>query len=343
MPPALGRAPDRSLAAAPAAGSLRRPPATAARLASQCSLRAHGAGPGGVRRAQPQQHAALFQSLVYQLEVGAVAAPGNLGDLGQHELQILEQALEPRVLGGRRIEHQPRRREQVARLAGELNVDPPGARLGAEAREQGLGAAQVLRRRYPVGEIARRDDDSLLVPHADAAEAHADREHRGGGEAPAQPGAQRDHPGVPRPARRRNPLPYLLPGCVGRPVVVLRGLAQQPIESVLGHETHSPAKSASASRSLARARDSCAFEVPVSTPSAWPISSCVYPSTSCIRNTVRYPSGKSSIARASRTLRSGSASRPRLPTPPAASRSVSRWRKRFSLRSPFKVTDVAMT
>src|SRR2546422_209100 len=235
MPPALGRAPDRSLAAAPAAGSLRRPPATAARLASQCSLRADGAGPGGVRRAQPQQHAALFESLVDQLEVSAVAAPGDLGDLGQHELQILEQALEPRVLGGRRIEHQSRGREQVARLAGELNVDPPGARLGPEARQQGLGAAQVLRRR-----------------------------HR------------------------------------------------------------------------------CAFEVRAPTPSAWPLPSCVYPSTSCIRNTVRYPSGKSSIARASRTLRSGSASRPRLPPPPAASRSVSRWRKRFSLRSPFKVTDVAM-
>src|SRR2546428_11765377 len=103
MPPALGRAPDRSLAAAPAAGSLRRPPATAARLASQCSLRAHGAGPGGVRRAQPQQHAALFPTLVDQMEVRAGAALRDLGELGLHELEILERALEPGVPGGRRI------------------------------------------------------------------------------------------------------------------------------------------------------------------------------------------------------------------------------------------------
>src|ERR1041385_7898829 len=60
-------------------------------------------------------------------------------------------------------------------------------------------------------------------------------------------------------------------------------------------------------------------------PSVAPISSCVKPSTSCIRNTVRYPSGSPSIALASRILRSGSASRlgvatgsarPRPPPPP---------------------------
>src|SRR2546425_12048937 len=41
------------------------------------------------------------------------------------------------------------------------------------------------------------------------------------------------------------------------------------------HFTHSPAKSDSATRNFARARDSCAFDVPVSTPNAAPISSCV--------------------------------------------------------------------
>src|SRR5439155_16228761 len=56
---------------------------------------------GRARRGSPCAAAAarcVVQSLVDQLEVGAVAAPGDLGDLGQHELQILEQALEPRVL-----------------------------------------------------------------------------------------------------------------------------------------------------------------------------------------------------------------------------------------------------
>src|ERR1051326_5542268 len=60
-------------------------------------------------------------------------------------------------------------------------------------------------------------------------------------------------------------------------------------------------------------------------PSVAPISSCVKPSTSCIRNTVRYPSGSPSIASASRTLRSGSASRRGTATGSACSSSTSRF------------------
>src|ERR1043166_7710100 len=56
-------------------------------------------------------------------------------------------------------------------------------------------------------------------------------------------------------------------------------------------------------------------------PRAVPISWCVYPSTSCIRNTVRYPSGSPSIASASRSLRSGSASRLGVATGSARARS----------------------
>ena len=54
-------------------------------------------------------------------------------------------------------------------------------------------------------------------------------------------------------------------------------------------------------------------------PSAAPISSCVYPSTSCIRKTVRYFSLSESIAALSLTLRSGSASRVNVPIDDAAS------------------------
>ena len=43
-------------------------------------------------------------------------------------------------------------------------------------------------------------------------------------------------------------------------------------------------------------------------PSEAAISSWVYPSTSCMTNTARYPSGSSSIALDSRSFRSGSAS-----------------------------------
>src|SRR6185436_10132729 len=84
----------------------------------------------------------------------------------------------------------------------------------------------------------------------------------------------------------RFPIPDSLPYCfphlfagndLGRAVVLVRRqLPQQRIHSVfVAHDTHSPAKSASASRSLALARKSCALEVPGWTPSAAAISSCV--------------------------------------------------------------------
>src|SRR5207237_7999130 len=113
----------------------------------------------------------------------------------------------------------------------------------------------------PVGEVARRDDDGLLMLHADTAEAHADREHGGGGEAPAQPGPQREHARASRPARRLDPLPHLLAWRVGRAVVVLRRLAQYPIEAVVGHGTQSTVKSASEFRSLVSSIISCDYTV----------------------------------------------------------------------------------
>src|SRR5581483_3282489 len=108
---------------------------------------------------------------------------------------------------------------------------------------------------------------------------------------------------------------------------------------VLFHAIHSPAKSASAVRSFALARDSCAFDVPDSMPSTTPISSCVYPSTSCITNTARYPSGSASIARAIRSFRSGSLRAPFAGSVVASTALVSRCRSRLTDRSPFNATD----
>src|SRR2546422_6599222 len=51
----------------------------------------------------------LFRSHVFP-----IAARGQLGDLREHELQILEQALQPRVSGRGRVQHEASRRKQVA-------------------------------------------------------------------------------------------------------------------------------------------------------------------------------------------------------------------------------------
>jgi hypothetical protein len=93
---------------------------------------------------------------------------------------------------------------------------------------------------------------------------------------------------------------------------------------------------------LARARKSCAFDVPLWIPSAAPISSCVYPSTSCITNTVRHPSGSASIASASRCVRSGSERRgAAISTTPSSSGS-SRASRRFPAFRAFAATEKAM-
>src|SRR2546422_8280870 len=112
-----------------------------------------------------------------------------------------------------------------------------------------------------------------------AADRETEHEHGRDPEPPAEPRAQHDGALPPGRARGRDPLPHLLARRRGRAVIVLHRVLQQAIEPVFRHDTHSPAKSASASRSLARARDSCAFDVPVSMSRAFPISSCVYPST----------------------------------------------------------------
>ena len=60
----------------------------------------------------------------------------------------------------------------------------------------------------------------------------------------------------------------------------------------------------SARRSFARASNNRAFDVPTGIPSVPAISSCVYPSTSCITNTGRSFSDSASMAEWSRALRS---------------------------------------
>src|SRR3989442_7356425 len=165
--------------------------------------------------------------------------------------------------------------------------------LRAEACEQGLGAAEVL----GGGELIDERGGALARPcspgarrgarSAPTTDGHAEREHGGDARTPAQQGTDHQDPVPTRRARRRDAAPQLLARRRRGAVIVMRRVPQPLVEPIIRHEIHSPAKSASASRSLARARDSCAFDVPVSMPKAAPISSCVYPSTSCITNTMR--------------------------------------------------------
>src|SRR5206468_10611317 len=148
--------------------------------------------------------------------------------------------------------------------------------------EQRLGAAQVLGRGDAVREgprFVRDSADSRLGPLRSAgrpaADADAQDEDRGDPQAPVEPAVLDQHVLPPPCARRYDPPPHLFARRLGRTVIVLSRVPQQPFEPVSSHDTHSPAKSASASRSFPRARDSCAFDVPVSMPRAAPISSWV--------------------------------------------------------------------
>src|ERR1035437_1393967 len=92
----------------------------------------------------------------------------------------------------------------------------------------------------------------------------------------------------PPPPRRRDGRENLVAWHLHRRLVVaLRRALQELLEFLVAHDAHSPANSAKSPRSRALARNSCAFEVPGWMPSAEQISSCVYPSTSCITNTIR--------------------------------------------------------
>src|SRR3954463_6996351 len=75
-----------------------------------------------------------------------------------------------------------------------------------------------------------------------------------------------------------DPLPHRVPWRLGRVVILAGGVAEKIVPSIV-HHSQSFAKSARASRSRARARNSCAFEVPGCTPRELAISSWVYPST----------------------------------------------------------------
>src|SRR6266511_2834389 len=109
------------------------------------------------------------------------------------------------------------------------------------------------------------------------ADADPEDQHGRGGDRPTEPGPQLDDALVP--TRRFDPLPHRLTRRGVWGVVRLRGVLETLLELgifvLVHHLTHSPAKADSATRNFARARDSWAFDVPVSTPNATPISSCV--------------------------------------------------------------------
>src|SRR5262249_8603102 len=105
-------------------------------------------------------------------------------------------------------------------------------------------------------------------------------EHQHGGDAhhPTQVNALASDHLRPAPPLGDDGGPHGITRRRGRRLVVLpRFLTDELHETLLGilHASHAPANSASASRSFARARDSWAFDVPVSVPMDSAISSCV--------------------------------------------------------------------
>src|SRR5207244_10752759 len=108
----------------------------------------------------------------------------------------------------------------------------------------------------------------LTSARAPTPDGDAEREHGGDSHTPAQGGTNHDDLALTRRARRRDAMPQLLARRRGWTMIVLRRLPQPLVESIVSHDTHSPAKSASASRTFARARDRWAFDGPVSIPSA---------------------------------------------------------------------------
>src|SRR5206468_2916388 len=158
--------------------------------------------------------------------------------------------------------------------------------------QERLCPRQVLSRGDLIRNVRRRDCGGRGVDRGDglaftrtrrgirgpAPNADAEQQHGGGRDGPAHPGAKLDH--VLIPTRVFDPLPHLLAWrgawCVVRGTGrVLQPLLKLRVFVLVHHAIHSPATSDSATRNLARARASCAFDVPVSTPNATPISSCV--------------------------------------------------------------------
>src|SRR5690242_14530575 len=109
-------------------------------------LGARGAEPRGNGRVQFANDAAAFDRVLDELELlGAVGAgAGVLRDLHEHELEVVEQALHRGVLLRRRCLQEARRRQEVACPLRDLRVDVASPGGGAERREHGLGADQML-------------------------------------------------------------------------------------------------------------------------------------------------------------------------------------------------------
>src|SRR5439155_1471162 len=168
-------------------------------------------------------------------------APRELRDLCQHELQVFEQALQPCICGGGRIEHQAGGHQEVAGLRRELDVRLFHSGLRPKPGEQRLRAGEILSRRDAIRECAlvayaRRRDRSRAQTRwtrRPAPDPDAEGEHGGDADAPAEPGARAERSPPPaRLAHRYDAAPQLLARRLWRTMIVLRGIPQQPLDPV---------------------------------------------------------------------------------------------------------------
>ena len=127
-------------------GRARSAPASAMPNDIRCDHSVTSGWGGAGRHDGPEagQHPAPLDAFADQLAVSRGRLRRELRDLGEHQLEILQQQPGPPVLRRGRIEQQPVRGQKLSgRRRGEPLL-PAGPHRGAEQREECLGLAQVL-------------------------------------------------------------------------------------------------------------------------------------------------------------------------------------------------------
>src|SRR5690606_4644720 len=152
------------------------------------------------RGAQPKQHVVAFDTLLNHVQLFRIRA-GQVGDLREVQLQVLEQTRRLQIATRGRVPQQSRIDQEILRPGRDL-AGATGLYVAYVARQQRLGPREVLPRREPVGQhlriahcrTARAACDRLCACvrwWQRAAQTDAERQHRGEADAPCEPATGR--------------------------------------------------------------------------------------------------------------------------------------------------------
>src|SRR5687768_2670551 len=313
---------------------------------------------GGLREvhAEAGNDFPLVQGLVNQIDIGCFGAGREPGDLGEHQLEVLQQHPQLGLDRIGRVHQQPGGGEQVPRLAGLVFHRLAPARFAGQGEQQRRHPLQVIGR-YPhertgfargsggdrgqprLHQAVRRGPARRLgeSPESEADDQHRCERQQGPEPAGWRAGRCREGgglDGLPHPVQRRGT----------RDPPGLLQLSQPPLDVLFVHRDlliYRATTPTSASRSRALASKSRALLVPCGISSISPISRWVNPSMSCNTTGIRSRSGSRSSSRASRSRRWGSPGSSGPATDAASSSSASRARIRLSRRNPVITDDTA--